>query len=79
MVAWVRPGVTWSVAWCYLALPEVLPGVTWALPGLSFWDAFLWSQNTRVPQTQTFEKIIFHKPGNVTWSRACPCYRVALN
>ena len=62
--AWT-PGVTWSVTWCYLVLPGVLPGVTWALPGVTwvlFWSLFfLWSQNIRVPQTQTFgQKINFH-------------------
>ena len=40
-------GVTWSV--------------TWALPGLLFWDAFLgWGPKIPASLNQTFEKIIFH-------------------
>ena len=36
-------------------LPGVSPGVTWALPGVTWlFFIFLWSQNNRVPQTQTF-------------------------
>ena len=50
----VLPGGTGVVAW---VLPGVLPGVTWALPGLVFREVFfLWSQNIRVPQPQTFEE-----------------------
>jgi hypothetical protein len=46
----VLPGVTWSVTWCYLECYLVLPGVL-------FWSLFfLWSQNIRVSQTQTFGK-----------------------
>ena len=56
-----------------LALPGLLIilGVTWVVILGCF---FLWSQNTRVPQTQTFEKIIFYlemlpgpAPVLVTW------------
>ena len=40
----VLPGVTWSVTWCYLVLPEVLPevlpgvlpGVTWCYLGVAW-------------------------------------------
>ena len=32
--AWT-PGVTWSVTWCYLECYLVLPGVTWALLGVT--------------------------------------------
>ena len=83
MVAWVLPGVLPGVAW---VLPGVLIGVTWRYPesylvlpgrylGCYFgMFCFLWSQNTRVPQTQTFEKMIFHlemlpglAPVLVTW------------
>ena len=44
----VLPGVTWSVTWCYL-------GVAWRYLGFFYFEVvLLWSQNVRVPQTQTF-------------------------
>ena len=42
-----------GVTWCYLALPGVLPSVTWAPPRLWFGGVFILF---RVPQTQTFGK-----------------------
>ena len=39
-------------------LPGVSPGVTWRY--LAFFNFFLWFQNDRVPQTQTFQKNHFH-------------------
>ena len=67
----VLPGVTWSVTWCYLVLPGVLPGVTWVFILKSVF--FLWSQNIRVSQTQTFGKDHF-PPRDVTWAHACSRY-----
>ena len=49
----VLPGVTWSVTWCYLEcyLGVAMPDVTWVF--ILEFLCFLWSQNVRVPQTQT--------------------------
>ena len=57
VVAWVLPRVLPGVTWCYLECYLVLPGRCLALPGFIFWSSFfLWSQNIRVSQTQTFGK-----------------------
>ena len=72
MVAWVLPGVLPGVTWRYL---ECYLGVTWVVTWVVILGCFFsWSQNTRVPQIQTFEKNIFHlemlpgpAPVLVTW------------
>ena len=73
-------GVTWSVTrcylgvtWCYLECYLVLPRPGRYLGcyfGKSF---FLWSQISAFLKLKLLKK----SPGNVTWSRACPCYLVA--
>ena len=59
-------GVTWSVTWCYL-------GVAWRYLGFILESCFCG------PKISAFLKLKLKKksPGNVTWSRACPCYLVA--
>ena len=69
---------TWCYLECYLVLPGMFPGVTWALPDVTLvfiLESFflLWSQNIRVSQTQTFDKDQF-PPRGVTWAHACSRY-----
>ena len=58
----VLPGVTWCYLECYLVLPGVSPGVTWALPGYLafFYVFFLCPKITAFLKLKLFEKNNFH-------------------
>ena len=74
VVAWVLPEV----------LPGVLPGVTWCYLECYLdvtWVVILGSLFFCGPKISAFLNLKLLKtiisPGNVTWSRVCPCYLVA--
>ena len=72
MVAWALPGVLPGVTRCHLECYLVLPGRYLGCHSGKFFYG---------PKISAFLNLKLLKkkmsPGNVTWSRACPCYLVA--